>query len=128
MIQYGISTSPDYASVDSYIYKRWFNTIFEWVRSRIEIKTTTVAYTVTANIYYVRGDATAGAIAVTLPPAINNTGRQVFVKKIDASGNAVTVTAAGADTIEGAATAVLAAQWAKTLLISNGNATWEKIV
>lgn len=125
---YGLNPSPEYAELDAYPFKRWFSSIYDFVRTRIALKTVTAAYTVEANVFYVRGDATAGAFAVTLPLALNLQGRQILIKKVDASGNAVTVTAAGADTIEGVGTVVLAAQWAKTLLISNGNATWEKIV
>lgn len=125
---YGITRSPEYAELNAYPFKRWFASIYDFIQTTIALKTVTAAYTIEATLFYIRGDATAGAFAVTLPPALNLQGRQILIKKVDASGNAVTVTAAGGDTIEGAGTVVLAAQWAKTLLISNGNATWEKVV
>src|SRR4051794_24480987 len=43
-------------------------------------------------------DATSAAFAATLPPAATVTGRVYSFKKIDASANAVTVTANGAET------------------------------
>lgn len=64
------------------------------------------------NRVWVVADATAGAIAVTVPniPQVCD-GFQVLVKKTDASANAVTVTAKTGQLIDGAATNVLAAQW-----------------
>jgi hypothetical protein len=56
----------------------------------------------------IRANAIGGALTITLPVPL--AGRRVTVKKIDASGNAVTLNA-GAVTIDGAGTLVLAAQW-----------------
>ena len=117
--------SPPEDSAESWIFKRWFCEVFEFLISRIKLTTETTTYTVKADVFYVRGDATSGAFAVTLPTALNSQGRQLLIKKIDVSANAVTVTRAGTDTIEGANTVVLGAQWDKTLLISNGVDTWE---
>lgn len=124
---YGINEPPEYAGVDSFEYKRWFDHIMEHLRSTIKLVTVTAAYTIPTVMFYVRADATSSAFAVTLPPARNMQGRRILVKKIDASGNAVTVTAAGSDTIEGSATAALAARWDKVHLISNGIDGWEKL-
>jgi hypothetical protein len=68
-------------------------------------------------------DATAGAFAVTLPTAVGHKGTELVVKRMNAGGNNVTVTAAGAETIDGAATAVLAAQYASVRVQSDG-ANW----
>jgi hypothetical protein len=86
------------------------------------------AYTVPDNVFYVRADATAGAFAVTIPEAGSRLGRRLLIKKIDASGNAVTVTRSGSDTFEGSNTISLAAQWAKTYIIAAISGSWEKIV
>jgi hypothetical protein len=48
-------------------------------------------------------------------------------KKIDSSGNAVTVTGNGAETIDGSNTVALSTQWAKVMIVSNGT-SWEKLV
>lgn len=69
-------------------------------------------------------DATAGAVNVPLPAAAKQRNRQVTIKKIDASANAVTLTADGTETIDGAATKVLAAQWDTITLASTGDAWW----
>ena len=48
-------------------------------------------------------DTTGGSIAVTLPPAASTPGKEFFVKKV-AAANTLTLTAAGSNTIDGAAT------------------------
>ena len=122
---YGVKPSPDYTPIESYVYKRWLNSIYLWSASTVNLTTVTTTYTVEALIYYVRCNATGGAFTVTLPPAINLQGRKILIKKIDASGNAITVAADGSDTIEGSGTLPLAAQWNSLHLISNGVNGWE---
>lgn len=65
-------------------------------------------------------DATAGAIIVTLPLAANSVGRILGVKKKDSSANTVTAKGNGSETIDGANTSVLAAQWQYIFLQSDG--------
>jgi hypothetical protein len=74
---------------------------------------------------YYRVNASSGARSITLPSRASFRGMKVGVAKTDASGNAVSVVPAGADTIEGVAAAhVLAAQGDKAVLIA-GQSTWE---
>lgn len=68
----------------------------------------------------IRADATAGAFIVTLPPAAQVPGKRYIVKKVDATANAVTVDANGAELIDGALTQVLGAAFAKVTIQSNG--------
>lgn len=76
----------------------------------------TTDYTATMTDFGILVDATGAAVTVTLPAlaeaynAGDGTGKVLWVKKTDASGNAVTVDGAAAETINGAATASLAAQ------------------
>ena len=60
-------------------------------------------YTVGSGDYCILCDCTGGAIQVDLPTAIGNT-RELQIKKIDASVNAVTIDAFGTETIEGTLT------------------------
>ena len=60
-------------------------------------------YTVELGDYCLLCDCTGGAIQIDLPTAIGNT-RELQVKKIDASANAVTIDAFGTETIERALT------------------------
>lgn len=122
-----LGAPPDFTSYDSYAYKRWVNSVYETITSLTAITTVTTTYTVGANLLYIRGDASGGAFTITLPPAIGLAGRPLILKKVDGSGNAITIAASGSDTIEGSATESLAAQWDKLHLISNGVDTWEII-
>lgn len=62
-------------------------------------------------------DATSGAFTITLPVAGSQNGSRILiVKKVDNSVNAVTVSRAGSDTIDGATTVPLAAQYDSTVL------------
>lgn len=64
-------------------------------------------------------DATSGAKAITLPTAVGITGKVFCVQRIDAFNN-VTVQTTGGQTINGAATVVLSAQWQRVTVQSNG--------
>lgn len=123
-----IQEPPIYESTETYGMKGWFQSIYRAIKRRTAIASQTASYTVAENVFHIRMDATGGARTVTLPPALNREGRQILVTKTDASANAVTVAAAGSDTIEGAASVALAAQWDKAWLISNGNNGWERMV
>lgn len=72
-------------------------------------------------IYFV--DASGGAVAITLPAA-SNTDKNFIIKKTDSSVNAVTVTRAGSDTIDGATTNVLSVQYQAVSIVADGTATW----
>lgn len=122
-----IQEPPVYESKESYGMKGWFSSVFRFIKRRTAITTQTATYVVPDNIFHVRMDATAGARTVTLPAALSYEGRQILVTKIDSSANAVTVAAAGADTIQGAASVALAAQWSKVLVISNGTNGWDVV-
>lgn len=89
----------------------------------VKITANKVAVYNAANETVIPCDATAAAFVVNLPTAVGIAGRVYIIKKVDATANAVTVTPNGAETIDGAATVVLAAQWAVTRVISD-NANW----
>lgn len=65
-------------------------------------------------------DATAGNRTVTLYTALGNTGATITVKKVDSSVNTVTIDPDTTETIDGAATWVLTAQFDALVLVSNG--------
>ena len=82
--------------------------------------------TATGNVvsgdYLLICDATAGAITMTLPPAALVPGRIYVFKRINSGANAVIVDPSGAETIDGAATYTLSAQWNSVTIMSNGTA------
>lgn len=83
----------------------------------------TAAYTVTALDYTVNGDATGGAFNVTLPTSVGRVGQVFVVRKSDVSGNAVTVNTTSSQTINGASTYALTAQYQAVRVQSDG-ANW----
>jgi hypothetical protein len=88
--------------------------------------TKTGAYTATDRDHLLLCDATSAAFTVTLPAVASNSGLVLVVKKIDASGNAVTLDGNASETIDGATTLALTAQWNRALIQSNGTA-WFRI-
>jgi hypothetical protein len=82
------------------------------------IVTKTAAYTATANDRTILVDATAAAVAITLPTAAaafaNGVGQILTIKKIDASVNAATAGTADGGTVS------LALQYAAVTVQSNG--------
>lgn len=82
--------------------------------------------TQTAGRIVLQCNCAAGAITVNLPTLAANTAEFV-IKKMDASANTVTVDGAGAETIDGGATAVLLAQYAAIDLIAGSSTNWSVI-
>ena len=80
--------------------------------------------TTTGNVvsgdYLIVADATGGAITMTLPPAALVPGRIYTFKRINSGANAVVIDPSGAETIDGAATYTLSAQWNSVTIINNG--------
>lgn len=74
--------------------------------------------------FYLRVDTAGGAVAVDLLSPIG--GQLIAVKKISADANPVTITPAGAGTIDGAPNHVLAAQYDSVLLVGiSGAIGWD---
>ena len=61
--------------------------------------TTNYVGTLTYGTQIILCDATAGALSVTLPTAINNTATYI-IKKIDVSANAITILPNGSQTLD----------------------------
>ena len=82
--------------------------------------------TATGNVvsgdYLIIADATGGAITMALPPAALVPGRIYAFKRVNSGANAVVIDPSGAETIDGAATYTLSAQWNSVTIMSNGTA------
>lgn len=70
-------------------------------------------------------DATAAAVTLTLPLASAAPAMTVTVKKTDSSAHTVTVARSGTNTIDGAASVVISAQYGAIVLRSDGSAAWD---
>ncbi len=68
--------------------------------------------------------AVSGPVTISLPPAASAGGRIYNVKKVDASINAVTVAADGAELIDGSNTKILSTQYDTIQIQSNGAQWW----
>jgi hypothetical protein len=89
-----------------------------------KIATVTEDTTLSAAHYTVLVDATDDDVVIALPSAASafhgGVGRVYNVKKVDASANTVTVDGNAAETIDGAATQVMTAQYQSMTIQSNG--------
>lgn len=83
----------------------------------------TTLYTATGFEDAILCSASGGAYTITLPAASVVKGKTLTIKKTDASANAVTVDGNAAETIDGAATYALAAQYKYVTMVSDG-ANW----
>jgi hypothetical protein len=100
--------------------------INQLVNRQVAVDTFTTTQTLDYNHDVALCDATSAAFTVTLPKAALHPRRDLIVKKIDASGNAVTVEGDGAETIDGAANVALSGQWDFVQVISDGT-SWSII-
>lgn len=70
------------------------------------------------------GDASGGAIIFTLPSAASAAGQVFFFKKIDATGNVVTVKGNLTELIDGSNTQLLSSQYVAITVVSDGTQWW----
>jgi hypothetical protein len=79
--------------------------------------------------HYVRIDATSGNVTVTLPAASTAFGSSVGIhyifKRIDNSGNTITISRAGSDTIDGGTSITLTTQYEVKELQCSSTSTWD---
>jgi hypothetical protein len=86
------------------------------------IHTVTADYEAETDVGIILVNATSAPLAINLPLASETPSRAIVVKKIDASGNAVTITPNGSETIDGAASLAISTQWESKMFITNGEA------
>lgn len=84
-------------------------------------------YAVTATDCTILATGGAGGITITLPAA-NASSNIVIVRKVDAGVGVITVARAGSDTIDGATSITLSAQYDTCVLLSDGSGAWHRIV
>ena len=84
------------------------------------VATKTANYTALQSDDVILGDATSGAITITLPTAVGFSGKVFNIKKTDSSINSVTIATTSSQTIDGALTAPLISQYQSLTLVSNG--------
>lgn len=95
-----------------------------WVDSSSGFTTSTKTsnYTITGTDVVIFADATGGNTTITLPAAASFAGYRFFIKRIDSTGNTVSVARSGADTIDGQTTITITQQYTAIMVVSNGSA------
>lgn len=85
-------------------------------------RSVTASGNVVSGDYLIIADATSGAITMALPPAALVPGRIYAFKRVNSGANAVVIDPNASETIDGAATYTLSAQWNSVTIMSNGTA------
>lgn len=88
----------------------------------------TANYTVSTNDgdnVQINTSASGGAVTITFYAASGNTGKIITVKKTDSSANAVTLDGNASETLDGATTATLTAQYDSATFVCDGT-NWQK--
>lgn len=85
-----------------------------------DVKSVSTNYTATAGDLFILATGGAGGITVTLPTVTK--GGRATIKKVDSGAGAVTVATTSSQTIDGATTKSLAAQYDKIAVVSDGTA------
>lgn len=82
--------------------------------------TKTSNYTITGTDVVIFADATGGNTTITLPSAASFAGYRFMIKRIDSTGNAVTIGRSGSDTIDGQTSIPITQQYTAVMVVSNG--------
>ncbi len=98
-----------------------------WIKYEVKgansVQSKTTAYSILVSDWFLKLDATGGIFTVTLPTAVGYTDKEYILKKIDSSGNVITVATTSSQTIDGSTTKSLSTQWSTLVVVSDG-ANW----
>lgn len=110
---------------------RWYDGYFVDTNTRgfvadiVNIIAANSPYTAKQFNYTIIADAVSGNITINLPGAGGaNRGRIYNIKKVDATGNTVTIQGSGAQTIDGSNTLVINTQYVSRTIQSDGTQWW----
>lgn len=81
-------------------------------------------YTATSSDSVLLCDATSASFTITLPAAASSSGKTFTIKKTDSSANTVTIDANASETIDGALTQIIAAQYNSVSILCDGSQWW----
>ncbi len=93
---------------------------------RDPVRTVTASGSVTDADHMIRADCTSGPITLTLPTATGRAGKEFVFKKVDSSGNALSIASVSGQTFDGALSPLMvAAQWDAVTIYATLFNTWE---
>ena len=99
--------------------------VITWENNSLQtIGWTSGTYFITNNNATILANCSVEPLSTQLPAAGTVTGQQFIIKKIDSSGNAATVSTTSSETIDGATTYALSAQYRSVTLQSDGASYW----
>ena len=116
-------SEPPKAEADSFAAKDWLYQVWKFLKFGSNTTAVSVDYSAKMEDKYILMSCAGGARSVTLPFATGNRGKEIIIKKTEASGNAVTATPRGTETIDGAASASTAVRATPIRLVSD-NSNW----
>lgn len=112
----------DANGVVTYLFQRWLDRLCGRIDNNARAITASGA--VQGTDYLILANATGGAITVTLPPVAASRGRELVVKKTDASANAVTVDGNSSETVDGGANISTTTQNVAMRVLCDGTQWW----
>ena len=86
----------------------------------VTVITTSVTLTNTDVVALVDDDTAGGAVTINLPPAAENAGRILHVKKLGTTGNVI-IDGNASETIDGATTQVITTQFDSARMVCDGS-------
>lgn len=92
-----------------------------WSDETFATSTKTADYTITGTDVVIFANAASGNVIITLPTAASFSGYRFYVKRIDSSGNSVSIARSGSDTIDGQTSVTVTAQYDSYTVVSNGS-------
>ncbi len=118
-----IYTLPDADGLAGQVQATDGATILDWVPGPLgsNIVTKVANYLATALDYVILCDASGGVFTITLPPTASVPKQVYNIKKIDTSGNVVTLDPDGTETIDGDLTVTLSAPYESLMLVTDGS-------
>lgn len=121
LVHYGVTVRPT-ASLSGFGTGTPTSTLYVNGSYGSAISTVTTTTTLDGTYNVVLVDATSGAVTINLPAVSAISGREYVIKKIDSSGNAVTIDGNASETIDGSTTSSLATQNKYARIKCNGTA------
>lgn len=98
--------------------------INERLNEKHDVVTRTSSFTLSDQIQYLLGDASAGPCTFTLPTAINRKHKTFLIKRINSGGNNVIIAPQSGETIDGLSRKTLGAQNDFVEVFSNNENWW----
>ena len=92
-----------------------------WSDATFATASKTSNYTITGTDVVIFADGTSGNVTITLPTASSFSGYRFYVKRIDNSGNTVSIARSSSDTIDGQTSITIGAQYESYTIVSNGS-------